>query len=172
MHRLLNFAAFYTGWITCVLGAAAGRFWLGPALVAVLLVAHLSSTADPKSEGRLIATVGFAGFVLESVMASVGLYSFIHTGSHTWLCPPWMVALWLIFASTLNGSLAWLADRYTLAAMVGAVAGPISYFAGARLGAIALPPSIGVSVIGLGLVWAMIMPTLLWLRGAMRRMAN
>jgi hypothetical protein len=163
MRRLLNFAAFYVGWIACVAGAAAGRFCLGPALAVAILLAHLSSTPQPKAEARFIIAAGLIGFVLESSMAATGLYTFTHSGPIAWLCPPWMVALWMMFASTLNVSLAWLSGRYRLAALLGAVAGPISYLAGARFGAITLPPQETVSILGFALVWAISTPALLWL---------
>ena len=38
MRRLLDFAMFYLGWFACVVGAAHGELWLGPAMVAVLLL--------------------------------------------------------------------------------------------------------------------------------------
>ncbi len=37
--------------------------------------------------------------------------------------PPWILALWALFASTLNASLGWLQDRLLLAAVLGALSG-------------------------------------------------
>jgi hypothetical protein len=69
----------------------------------------------------------------------------------------------MIFATTLNGSMSWLAGRYRLAAVLGAICGPISYAAGARLGAIEFPLHAGLSLVGIAVVWACVMPSLLWL---------
>jgi hypothetical protein len=60
--------------------------------------------------------------------------------------------------------MAWLAGRYRLAAALGALCGPVSYVAGARFGAIELPAHASASLVGIAIVWACVMPSLLWLR--------
>ena len=164
MGRLTNFAMFYLGWFACVMGAGAGQLWLGPSVVAALLLIHLFLKAAPVQEARLIVMVGIFGFAVDTLQASAGLYAFAHTSDVPWLCPLWMVALWMIFATTLNASMAWLAGRYRLAAALGALCGPVSYVAGARLGAIELPVHASASLVGIAIVWACVMPSLLWLR--------
>ena len=164
MNRLLNFAMFYLGWFACVVGAGRGQLWLGPALVGVLLLVHLSVAANRAQEARLILAIGLLGFSIDTLQASAGLYAFTRTSVVPWLCPLWMVALWMIFATTLNSSMAWLAGRYRLAAALGALCGPASYVAGARLGAIELSSNALVSLGGIALVWALAMPTLLVIR--------
>jgi len=163
MGRLLNFAMFYLGWFACVMGAGRGHLWLGPSVVAVLVLLHLYMTPRPVQEIRLILLIGIFGFAVDTLQASAGLYAFTGTSPAPWLCPLWMVALWMIFATTLNASMAWLAGRYRLAAALGALCGPISYVAGARLGAIKLPAHAGLSLVGIAVVWACVMPSLLWL---------
>ena len=164
MGRLLNFAMFYLGWFACVMGAGHGDLWLGPSVVAALVIIHLLRTAAPVQEARLILLIGIFGFVVDTLQASVGLYAFARTSAAPWLCPLWMVALWMIFATTLNASMSWLAGRYRLAAVLGAFCGPVSYVAGARLGAIELPAQASASLVGIAIVWACVMPSLLWLR--------
>lgn len=74
-----------------------------------------------------------------------------------------MIALWPNFATTLHSSLRWLAGHYIVAALLGAVAGPLSYYAGAQLGALTLHPTLAVSMIALAVVWGITLPILLWL---------
>lgn len=164
MNRLFNFAMFYVGWFACVVGAARGELWLGPVTVAVLVMAHLFATPQRAQEIRLILVIGLFGFAVDTMQASAGLYAFTHTGVTAWLCPPWMVALWMIFATTLNSSMAWLAGRYRLAAALGALCGPLSYLAGARLSAIGLSANALASLVGIAIVWAFVLPALLWFR--------
>jgi hypothetical protein len=164
MGRLLNFAMFYLGWFACVMGAGRGNLWLGPSVVAALVIVHLYMTPRAFYEVRLILAIGILGFAIDTMQASAGLYAFARTSPAPWLCPLWMVALWMIFATTLNASMAWLAGRYRLAAVLGALCGPVSYIAGARLGAIEFPAHAGVSLVGIVVVWACVMPSLLWLR--------
>lgn len=164
MGRLLNFAMFYLGWFACVMGAGRGQLWLGPSAVTALVLLHLYMTPRPVQEIRLILLTGVFGFAIDTLQASAGLYAFTGTSPAPWLCPLWMVALWMIFATTLNASMGWLAQRYRLAAVLGALCGPVSYVAGARLGAIELPAHAGLSLVGIAVVWACVMPSLMWLR--------
>jgi hypothetical protein len=167
MRQFLNFASFYVGWLACVHGA--GRGWPGPAVASVLLLAHLVLTPGRLRlrEGALVIAAGVLGFAVDTLQASVGLYSFTGTSARPWLCPPWMVALWALFASTLNSSMGWLAGRYRLAVVLGALGGPASYLAGERLGAITLSSSTLASLVGIAIVWALVMPVLLWIREAL-----
>jgi hypothetical protein len=54
------------------------------------------------------------------------------------IVPPWITALWIGFATLPRFSLAWLRGKPWLAALLGGVAGPLSYLAGVRLGAVAV----------------------------------
>ena len=111
MGRLLNFAMFYLGWFACVMGAAHGHLWLGPSVVAVLVVLHLCLTLGPAQRAPADAAGGLLGFAVDTLQASAGS-PLTRTSVAPWLCPPWMMALWMIFATTLNASMAWLAGRY------------------------------------------------------------
>ena len=57
--------------------------------------------------------------------------------------------MWAMFGTTLRGSLSWLAGRYGLAALLGAVAGTLSYLGGAKLGAVTMHPNRAFSVAAL-----------------------
>ncbi len=169
MTRLLNFAMFYVGWFACVAGAGRGHLWLGPTVVTFLVIGQLLLTPDRAREATLALTIGVFGFAVDTLQASAGLYAFTHTSALPWLCPPWMVALWMLFATTLNSSMAWLDGRHRLAAVLGAACGPLSYVAGARLGAIELHPNALVSLAGIAVVWGLAMPALLMIREVLCR---
>jgi hypothetical protein len=160
--RLVNFAAFYLGWFACIVGAARGWPALGPLVVTAFVVLHLLQQSDRGRELALILTVGALGSVIDTSQAAFGVFTFVgHPDA--WLCPPWLTSLWLIFASTLNGSMSWLAGRYLLASALGAASGPFSYYCAVRLGVIEFPhPTL--SVAALAVVWAATVPALLWLR--------
>jgi hypothetical protein len=161
LSRTVNFVAFQVGWFASVLGAAYGRPWLGPVVVSVLLAIHLWNVADQWATARLLLTVGLIGFVVDSLLGYAGLLLYRDSPLALWLCPPWLLALWLIFATTLQHSLNWLVGRYGLAAFLGAVFGPVSYYAGQQLGALQLGGSVPVTVSVLAAVWATLLPLLL-----------
>ena len=76
--------------------------------------------------------------------------------------PVWILVLWAAFGTTLNGCLGWLRQKLALAAILGGLLGPLSWYGGVRLGALEIPdPAKGYLVLGLG--WFMLMPVLSWI---------
>jgi hypothetical protein len=72
-----------------------------------------------------------------------------------WPAPPWILALWAVFAMTLHRSLDMLRGRRLIAAALGGIGGPAAYLAAARgWGAVELVPSLPVSLAWLGVAWA------------------
>jgi hypothetical protein len=172
MRGVINFASFYAGWFACVAGAGRGQLWLGPAVVAVLIGLHLALVREPWRQASLIAVVALVGWCVDTALASAGAYSFGTRSIAPWFCPPWMVALWAIFATTLTGSLSWLSGRYLFAALLGLVSGPLSYWYGSRLGAIDLLPNPLASLVILAPVWGAVTPALVRLASTLGANAN
>lgn len=161
MSRLVNFIAFEIGWFGCILGAAHGLAWVGPVLVATLVTAHVWLSPTGQRELCLIVLAAAIGFVVDTVHAVLGVVRF--TGQDSVWCPMWMVALWANLATTLNWSLGGLRGRYVVAAVLGALAGPTSYYAGQRLEAITLHPQQAFAAGVLALAWGVATPALLGL---------
>ncbi len=160
LRRLVNFAGFYIGWYSCVAGAGEGRPLIGPAVVAGLLVLHLLLTSEPRRDARLILLVGLIGTFTDSFLAVIGVFSFTHGALVAWLCPLWLSSIWALFATTLNASMGWLLGRYVIASIFGALGGPLSYYYGARLGALALHRNVTFSLGCLVVAWGVTMPVL------------
>lgn len=156
-----NIVAFQAGWLACVLGAAGGRPWLGPLVALPVLAFHLRSAARPGVELALLAAAGLTGLALDSLLVLAGRLAFEEGVLVPGLAPYWMVALWLLFATTFNVSLRWLRTRPALAALLGAVGGPLAYLAGARLGAAeVLEPALATHL-AVALAYALATPLLL-----------
>ncbi len=154
---LLNLVVFQTAWVATVLGAARGLAWIGPAAVAAAVALHLWLTPTRAAEARLIALALILGLAVEHSLLWAGLIRY--QDSPVWV-PLWMLALWPLFATTLNVSLAWFKTRLLAAGLFAAVAGPLAYWGGASLGAIGLPqPSTGL--LTLAAIWAVAFPGLL-----------
>lgn len=163
IHRSLNLIGFYAGWWACIYGACARLEWVGPAVVLVLTVAHLTTVGARADELRLLGRVSLLGLVVESGQLATGVLGRVDGGGV--VCPVWMVALWLNLGITLRSSMGWLQGREVLAAVLGAVSGPASYWAGARLGAVHLSADPAYSLLVLAVVWALLMPLVLrWAR--------
>lgn len=156
--NLVNFAAFQVTWFASVLGAAAGVDWAGPACVAAWLTLHLRAQGVAwRGEAALLAGAGVLGFTMDSALVQAGVLRFHDAGL---FAPAWMTALWLALAATLRHSLAWLAGRPVLAALLGLVGGPAAYLAGERLGALAVADGMAALLL-IALSWALAMPVVL-----------
>ncbi|WP_082368695.1 DUF2878 domain-containing protein [Piscinibacter sakaiensis] len=156
---LANAVVFQLAWFACVLGGAHGLPWLGPLAVAAMAAWHLGWVARPDPELRLVAAALALGLVFDALLLASGAIRFPSGHWLPGLSPYWMQALWVLFALTLNVSLRWLKGRLLLAAALGAVSGPLSFWGGARLGAATLvdrPLALGLLAVG----WGLAMPLL------------
>ena len=168
MRKLLNLLAFQIGWFSCVLGAANGLPWLGPAVVAVLVGLHLAWTVDRRGEIALLAGVTLLGGLADSLQIALGVLEFpVRNGVlPEWLVPLWIWAMWTNFATTLRSSLAWLCRKPLLAAVLGAVGASTTYLFGAKLGALHMEGTMAKLTV-LGVEWAVLLPVMGWM--ALRR---
>lgn len=162
--RLLwNLVSVHVGWLSCVVGAAHGVLWFGPLVVAVLFAVHLALAAARRREIAIGLTAGLVGYALDSVVIAAGAFTFAPAAvaAPALLAPTtlWMVALWLNFATILNGALYWLSGRPALAAVLGFIGGPIAYYGGVRLGAL-VTDSTGPMLALVALEWALACPLL------------
>ncbi|MCU0975799.1 MAG: DUF2878 domain-containing protein [Steroidobacteraceae bacterium] len=156
---LLNFAAVQIGWFACVLGGANDLALAGTLAVAVVVGLHLAIAAQPAPEAQLIAVAAAIGLVWDSMLVAIGLMNYPSGSFAPGLAPHWIVAMWALFATSLNLSMSWLKGRPWLAAVFGAVGGPLAYLGGAELGGLEMPDpvlALGAQAVG----WAVILPLL------------
>jgi len=159
MPALANFVAFQLGWFACVLGAAYGLPWAGTAAALAIVAWHLSRAPRPRAELALVLGAAGIGALWDSALAALGLVAFPNGTLVEGTAPHWMVALWMVFATTLNVSLAWLRRSLLVAAALGAVGGPLAYLAGAKLGALVfLQHDLALAALALG--WGVLTPLL------------
>ena len=154
--NIANALAFQLGWFACVLGAANDAAWLGVGVVVLVVAVQVAVAPRPVGEAALMGLALLLGAAFETALIVTG--GVIHLGSPVFP-PVWMLALWPLFAGTLNRSMGWLQGRWMLAALLGGMAGPLSYWAGARLGALQVgDPVIFVALLAIG--WAVLTPLL------------
>lgn len=153
----INVVAFQIGWFACVLGAARDLPWIGTGVAAVIVGLHLARPATPREEMKLIAAVVLIGGLWDSLLAVSGVLGFTSGVLVNGIAPPWILGMYALFATTLNVSLNWLHGRWLLAVVLGAVSGPLAYWAGARLGAVTMAqPALALGALAVG--WAVLMP--------------
>jgi hypothetical protein len=158
---ILNFLMYQAGWFAAVLGAGYGRPWSGAAAALGLVAAHVALARRRTDEAALVMAAGAVGLVLDTLHAAAGIVVY-RPGVHpSWLCPPWIVALWMQLATMLRFCLRWLRGRYALASLLGAAGGPLAFRAGEALGAARIGEPRLRSFLALALSWAVATPLLL-----------
>lgn len=160
MPVLINFAAFQIGWFSSVIGAAQQMPWLGPLALLFVLAIHLRQARRPQAELMLVLACGLVGVFFDSLLVALGWVSYPSGQFSEFLAPYWIVTMWMLFGTTLNLSMGWLKGRPLVAALFGAVGGPLSYIAGQKLGGIVLVDYYP-ALIALAIGWAVFMPLLL-----------
>jgi hypothetical protein len=156
---VVNFAAFQAGWFACVLSAAHGAPWMGTLTAAAIVAFHTGRAVRPLEELKLIGVALLMGIVCDSLLFSAGWLDFKSGVMVPGMAPHWILAMWALFATTLNVSLAWVKGRLVIGAVLGAVAGPLAYWGGARLNAVVLADPVP-ALVALAVVWALATPLL------------
>jgi len=162
MALFINALGFQSAWWLCVAGVGHGLELPALAYGWVLMGLHLFFAPHPRHELQLAAVAVALGVVVDTGLQTAGVIDF-----YGWalgpLSPFWLWVLWALFAMTLNASLSFLQSQpLWLSALAGLVFGPLTYVAGAELGAAALvvtPWHLGA----LALTWLMALPLLVHL---------
>jgi len=157
---MANFLLFQLSWFAAVLGGARGLPWVGVVVVTLVAAWHLHSAVRPWREALLLLVAASVGAVWDGLLAGFGWLVYPSGTFATWFAPTWIIAMWVAFAMTFNRSLGWLKGRWSLAAGLGALGGPLAFAAGAALGGVHFPdPVVAMAVLAGG--WSFLMPALL-----------
>ncbi len=164
---ILNVISFELLWWASVTSA---ELYITPwisLLVLAFVLAHLHTVEGWHQRWPLFATA-LIGCLFDQLGYSLGWVSFNYHHQWQMLIPLWMIGLWLAFACTLNVSMAWLSNKLWLAAVLGAIFGPISYVIANRLSVVNFPYQ-SLSMLWIGVEWAILMPLLLYIRSSYNR---
>ena len=157
MRSVVNFVVFQLGWFACVLGAAHGMPIAGTAVVVAIGAWHVARAERPSLEALMIVVVAVIGAVWETTVVATGLLHYPNGVLFPHTPPYWIIAMWALFATTLNVSMTWLRNRPFLAATFGAIGGPLSYAAGFRLHAVTITNEpLAYAILAIG--WAALTP--------------
>ena len=156
-RTVINLVLFKAGWVACVVLAARDLPTLATAAVAVVAGIHLFSVAVPVKEAVFLLAAAAIGLIWESLVLSTGLIQYPETSQYGGWAPHWIVAMWVLFATTINHGLSWVKRNWMLSVTMGLIGGPMAFYAGAGIGAVTLTdPVAALAVIGAG--WAVLLP--------------
>ncbi len=156
---IVNLAVFKATWTAIVISAAAGVPFIGVIGVAIAVGIHLWMCDNTESEIRLLLVAAAMGLAWETVLVLSGLLEYSSGNWMPGMAPYWIVAMWVLFATTLNVGMRWLRRNTATAAIAGAIGGPLAFFAGASTGAVEFASPV-LSLIAIGIGWAVLLPLL------------
>lgn len=156
---VVNLSFFKVGWLASVFTAASSMPVAGTAVIGLAVLVHLLISKNANAEFRLLAIAALIGLVWESILVMTGLVEYNAASVLPGLAPYWIVAMWVLFATTINVGMRWLKKNIYVAAIAGAIGGPMSFLAGSKAGAVSFAdPTVSLIVIGIG--WAVLLPVL------------
>ena len=159
--KITNFILFQLAWFVTILSAAKGVAYVGVFYTIIWMFWHLlMMTKTRNAEIKSLLFAAFIGYAFDSILVVTGVIVFPEHTSLGGPSPLWMVCLWINLIATINLSLSWLKGRYVLSGAIAAIAGPMAYIAGEKLGAITLFGNISMLIISI--MWCVAMPLLIW----------
>ncbi len=123
----LNFFLFQVAWFAAIflhnnLGAII--------CFAITIISFFFLTNFSTRKAFVNIIISLFGFINDLLITKMNIIS---TDSF----PFWLAAVWLVFVSTFDSSLSWLRQKNVFfIAIIGGIGGALSYYSGARLGAI------------------------------------
>ena len=149
-------------WLLCVLAP-------GPILLAGVTLFNIALHiwlfgGTPLDRGQVAATLRWIALVtifgcwMDAALFRIGIFN---ANPAVFLLPSWLVFLWVNFALALRFAFHFLHRNLILAAVVGGVAGPFSYWFGARInGSVELGEPLLHTLLLLAGLWAVFLPLL------------
>jgi hypothetical protein len=162
-NNLINLALFQGVWFMAVIGAANNSLWPGLIGFTVFFAVHYHLSSSAHADFLLAVCAVFIGLAVETVLVQTGLLVYSAGTPHVAIIPVWVLILWANFALIMNGCLSWLHGRYILAAVLGFMGAPLSYFGGIQLGAALVGISLQLLLLAVACAYAVITPFFLYL---------
>lgn len=144
---ILDFALFQGIWVS---GVVLQNHWFAVLCLAIRLAVGSNKTRDR----HLIMFLAPIGIGIDFILMQLDVMRF----ESGWF-PVWLAAIWCGFVMTLGASLAWLGKRpWWMQSVFGAIGGSMSYWAGARFGAVEFGYPLITTLSIFALLWATILP--------------
>jgi hypothetical protein len=148
--NLFSAVLFQLAWFSAVIGRES--FIL---VTTALLVVHFLVTPTVLKDVKGAGIIALIGILADSTLSALNIFDFAQQA----LIPVWLILLWLHLGAALPHGFAFMKKLKTWqVCLIGAVAGPVSYFAGFRLGAVELPYGVIISCGLLSLIWLLLLP--------------
>jgi hypothetical protein len=150
MYILLNVALYQAVWFLCVFKENQGAV-----IALTLLIVHLYFSPYRVKDLRMMVFLLAIGALIDGTLYLAGFMTY---NVRAMPIPFWLAVVWLALATLPHHSLKWLKGRLVLASLLGALGGPLAYWAGVKAGAASFTLPLMSSLILLALIWGVLWP--------------
>lgn len=152
LARLADVAGNQAAWWWCILCVRAGHPCLAVAGPAVYLGVHFELRPSSRTSILVLAIgASLLGLLVDSALVRLGFLAL--PGADPGWTAAFMVSLWAAFGVSISSSMSFLRQSSSYVALLfGALAGPIAYAGGERLGVLRLASHASVAI---GVAWAL-----------------
>jgi hypothetical protein len=132
LKNILTITFFKLTWVSCVFGEIYINSWFGLIIGIFYLIFFLVFQNERLNSLKIILVFSFFGYLFDSILSISNLYK-IQSEHEFLFLPIWFLILWPCFSSLFVNVLIFLKGRVLLSIFLGAIAGPLSYYAGVAL---------------------------------------
>lgn len=151
---------YYCAWLSTIYFAKHNNPWGGPITIAIITLIQVIALykKTPKPIIQFTATLTIIGFLIDSTFSYMHLITLMANPFYP-LSAPWMIGLWINFGIIFYDCSHQYFKYYFPLLALSLFGFPLAYFTGSALGAAKISnPSQTLTI--LGLVWAIILPTI------------
>jgi hypothetical protein len=166
--NITNIILFQVGWWSTAFLCASGYELLALGIQMIVVGVHFWKTALPK-EWKFILSVSLIGFSLDSFLVYFKILK-IDTVLEGMIPHPWLLGLWVMFATTLKHSLNWILNLKILAIFSGVLLGPLTYhLAGEKFKILGFEEPLYINLLIYAVLWGALMGVILKLNKVMMK---
>jgi hypothetical protein len=157
MYKIFNALLFQIAWFVCTCSVQYDLEMPALGCCTFLIFVYFMICENKIQEFILVSAVLILGVCVDSILQQLQIIDFFgwHIAS---LSPFWDWMIWVMFALTLESSLAFLKKiNWMGQALTGLIFSPVSYIAGSKLGAAQFEPSLN-HIASIGLTWMLVLP--------------
>ncbi|HGK6671984.1 TPA: DUF2878 domain-containing protein [Legionella pneumophila] len=166
IRQLGQFVFFQIQWWCCLLSASSPHYRYLFLFALVLAVYDVWRHFKIPRLWLLLVLIASLGLINDTLLMHLNILYFFDDS--LLIIPPWLWVLWVCFGGWFLKA-DWINKNYLLMSLLGAIGGPLSYFAGFKLGAISFPQPLFVTMIILLIDWILLVLTITKLNGLWRK---
>lgn len=162
LHYLIHTTAYYVAWFACITLAARGYAWISSLVVVacVGLQLYWQHQTGRTLQGLwlLLAIIVSVSTLVDSILVYKGIVIYSANPFAPYFTSPWMIAIWVSFTVVLYATLSNLFNHLFLLGLLSCAGFATAFWIGASLGAAFFPHGSNMTCLGIGVIWAILLP--------------